>query len=80
MRPAYQVVQPPVVIPVGKHWAILEWNKLRIAGYLGHLIRRMADLIGYNDMLPIGLAFSAWQAEYANDETCRRCRSKKRRK
>ena len=58
----YKAVQPPSVVPVGHHWAVFEWKKLRFAGFPGGVLRRMADLIGYHDVLPIGWALTAWKA------------------
>lgn len=72
-RPGYKVIKPPVVIPVGKRWALLEWNWILIKDYIGHTIRRTADLIGYHDILPIGLAFGSWKAEYQQHHSCPDC-------
>lgn len=58
----YKPVRPPVVVPVGDNWAILEWHGIRISGWLGSILRRAADFIGYNDMLPLGQALGAWHA------------------
>jgi NADH dehydrogenase len=76
-RPSYKAVKPPVVIPVGKRWAVLEWNFILIVDYIGHLIRRAADFVGYNDMLPLGLAFATWQSEEERDYNCDTCREHK---
>lgn len=63
MRPKeYKAVMPPVVVPVGENWAVFEWHKLRLYGFIGSLLRRAADFIGYNDMLPIGQALGVWRA------------------
>ncbi|MEO5691011.1 MAG: FAD-dependent oxidoreductase [Candidatus Saccharimonadales bacterium] len=72
-RPEYKVVKPPVVVPVGDHWAVLEWNFILIGDYIGHLIRRAADFIGYNDMLPVGLAFLSWRSESRLEYGCQTC-------
>lgn len=72
-RPAYTAYAPPVVIPVGKNWALLEWGTLRISGFLGHVLRRAADLIGHRDILPLGLALRAWRGEHASDDDCAIC-------
>jgi len=64
----YKAVKPPVVIPVGEDWAILEWHGLRISGWLGTLLRRAADFIGYNDMLPLGQALGAWHASMVMED------------
>jgi NADH dehydrogenase len=58
----YKAVMPPVVVPVGDNWAILDWRGLRVGGLLGSLLRRAADFIGYNDMLPLGQALGVWHA------------------
>jgi NADH dehydrogenase len=58
----YKPVKPPVVVPVGDNWAILEWHGLRVSGWLGSLLRRAADFIGYNDVLPLGQALGVWHA------------------
>lgn len=63
----YKAVKPPVVIPVGENWAILEWRNIRIYGWLGSLIRRAADFIGYHDYLPLGQALGVWRASRVND-------------
>lgn len=65
----YKAVKPPVVIPVGEDWAILEWKGLRISGWLGVLLRRAADFIGYNDMLPLGQALGAWHASMVMEDS-----------
>lgn len=74
-RPVYSLKKPPVVIPVGKRWAVFEWHWFTMHGYISHLIRRAADFIGYHDVLPLGLAFESWQSEYRNDDPCADCRN-----
>ena len=71
--PKYHAVKPPVVVPVGKNWAILEWGPIRVTGWLGSWIRRAADMIGYHDILPIGQALGVWRAEYVTEEDCTFC-------
>jgi NADH dehydrogenase len=58
----YKAVMPPVVVPVGENWAVFEWRKLRMYGWMASLIRRAADFIGYSDMLPLGQALGVWHA------------------
>lgn len=66
---AYKPVLPASAVPVGKNWAIMEWKFIRISGLLGSLIRRAADWIGYNDIMPVGMSLGAWRAAtvYEND-------------
>lgn len=58
----YRPVQPVSAIPVGRNWAVIEWKWIRIYGFLGGIIRRAADMVGYHDVLPIGTALGAWRA------------------
>jgi NADH dehydrogenase FAD-containing subunit len=58
----YKVVMPVVVVPVGERWAVVEWHKLRFYGWIAAVIRRCADFIGYNDVLPLGQALGVWRA------------------
>lgn len=71
--PKYRAVKPPVVVPVGAHWAIFEWGPLRLTGRLASWIRRAADFIGYNDILPLGQALGAWRADWIHEEACPTC-------
>jgi NADH dehydrogenase len=58
----YKAVMPPVVVPVGENWAVFEWHRLRLYGWVASLLRRAADFIGYSDMLPLGQALGVWHA------------------
>ena len=69
-KPVYRAKKPPVVIPAGKNWAVLEWGPLRLTGWLASLIRSAADFIGYHDVLPIGQALGVWRAQLVREESC----------
>lgn len=58
----YQAKLPVSAVPVGANWAVIEWRSIRIFGIFGAMIRRVADIIGYSDILPIGTSIGAWQA------------------
>lgn len=58
----YHQSLPITAIPVGSNWAVVEWRFVRIFGFVGGLIRRVADLIGYADVMPVRTAFGAWWA------------------
>ena len=59
----YSAVLPPVVVPIGDNWAAFEWRKIKLYGRFASLIRKVADLIGYHDILPLGQALGAWHAQ-----------------
>ncbi|MBC7764652.1 FAD-dependent oxidoreductase [Microbacteriaceae bacterium] len=78
----YKAVLPASAVPVGKNWAVLEWKSIRIYGFLGGLIRRAADWIGYSDLMPFGMSLGAWRAStvYENDYFTPTLKRHKRRK
>lgn len=61
MKP-YRSVHPVSVIPVGSRWALLEWKGILFGGWMGAIMRRAADFIGYSDVLPIGQTLGVWRA------------------
>lgn len=67
-RRAYKAVMPPVVVPVGENWAVLEWRKIRLYGWGASLLRKAADLLGYHDILPLGQALGVWHAQRIKQE------------
>lgn len=73
-RKTYKAIRPPVVVPVGKQWAVFEWHGVVVIGWLAAIIRRASDFIGYNDVLPIGQALGIWRAERIHEETCSICK------
>jgi NADH dehydrogenase len=64
----YKAVKPPVVVPVGANWAVFEWHAVRLYGWVGALLRQAADVIGYNDVLPIGQALGVWRARMVKSD------------
>lgn len=60
----YRAVMPPVIVPVGHGWAILEWRGITLSGPIASMLRRAADFIGYRDILPLGHALGVWRASY----------------
>lgn len=59
----YRPVLPATVVPIGDNWAVFEWKNIRFGGLAGGVMRRLADLVGYHDVLPIGWAMKAWRAQ-----------------
>ena len=50
-RKAYKDHRPLSVIPCGKNWAVAEYGRLTIPGYLASRLRKIADLVGYMDIM-----------------------------
>lgn len=70
----YKPFKPPVVIPVGRNWAIFEWGRLTFGGALSSLLRFAADFIGYDDVLPFGKALGVWSRQFEEEERCATCK------
>lgn len=62
-RKLYKAKLPPVVVPIGENWAVFEYRKIRLHGWVAALIRKAADIIGYSDILPLGQALGVWHAQ-----------------
>lgn len=58
----YRQQLPVTAVPVGRNWAVVEWKSIRLFGFMGGMIRRAADLIGYRDIMPLGASLHAWNA------------------
>ncbi|MDB5165870.1 MAG: hypothetical protein JWM00_760 [Candidatus Saccharibacteria bacterium] len=67
-RKLYSAKLPPVVVPVGENWAVFEWHKLRLSGWTAALLRTLADMIGYSDILPLGQALGVWRAQKVKED------------
>lgn len=74
-RPAYRPKPPISVIPVGEHWAAAEWRGKYVTGYLGYVLRRLGDLVGYADVEGWGKALKVWMADGKVEDGCQICAS-----
>ena len=59
---SYKAMPPATVVPVGENWAAFEFRRLRFYGFGAAIMRRLADFVGYNDILPLGQALRPWHA------------------
>jgi NADH:ubiquinone reductase (H+-translocating) len=69
----YKAKKPVYVIPVGHNWSAVLWGQVRIYGWLGSVLRRLADLIGYHDYEPWYSAGTRWLAEDDEEDLCPIC-------
>ena len=70
----YRPKRPVYVIPVGPKWAAVRWGNFEAYGYLGWLIRRLADLRLFLMLLSISQAFAVWHYGVVREEACPICR------
>lgn len=71
----YIAKKPIYVMPAGPQWAAVLWGKVRIYGYYGWILRRLADLVAYKDYEPWKMAVSRFLAEDDLEESCTTCNS-----
>jgi len=69
----YEPERPIYAIPVGPRWAAVLWGKTTIYGFLGFILRRLADLRLYLRFLPFLKALTTWQYGFKDDEACEVC-------
>jgi NADH:ubiquinone reductase (H+-translocating) len=70
----YEPKRPIYAIPVGPHWSAVLWGKTRLYGYLGWILRRLADLRLYLLFLPLAKAISTWRYGIVIEEQCEVCK------
>lgn len=71
----YRSHRPTYVVPVGGTWAILQYGPIVISGYLAYLVRKMADLIGYSDVMGIAKSVQIWRHFDDVEEQCPVCKT-----
>lgn len=74
----YEPKQPISVIPVGPRWASVEWGKRHFSGYLGWILRSLADLVGFHDLQSWPKAGEQWMQSLSEEElNCPDCTKKR---
>jgi NADH:ubiquinone reductase (H+-translocating) len=72
-RAAYQPKQPISVIPVGDNWAGVQWGKVLMYGFIGGILRRLADLVAYADLESWPQAVRVWLKDFGHEDNCKIC-------
>jgi NADH dehydrogenase len=65
--------EPVYVIPAGPGWAAVQWGKVQLYGWLGWILRSMADFRGFHDYEPWWRASVQWMTEFDEEEECPTC-------
>jgi NADH:ubiquinone reductase (H+-translocating) len=74
-QPVVYVPKKPItVIPVGPHWAAVEWGKLCFTGFFGWFLRLAADFKGFNDLETWTRAGKQWLMTMSDEDMeCPNC-------
>lgn len=70
---AYKPKRSISVVPVGPHWAMVVFGRLRLYGWLGSVLRQAADVVGYADYEPWWQASRQWLTTFEHEEYCPLC-------
>jgi len=73
-RLPYLPKKPIYAIPAGPRWAAVSWGRVKVYGYTGWALRRLADLRLFLSFLPLAKALAAWRAGFIIEETCSICK------
>jgi NADH dehydrogenase len=71
---AYKPLKPATVVPIGSHWAIMQYRSIVISGFLGAMLRSAADFVGYMDVLGFWKALEVWASTATQEEQCKICK------
>lgn len=69
----YKAKKPIYVTPAGPRWAAVWWGHVQLYGWIGWVLRSLADLAGYHDLEPWWRAGEQWMSELSTEETCPVC-------
>lgn len=72
----YKPKKPIYITPIGPHWAAVLWGKSQLYGWIGWLLRNLADFAGYHDYEPWWKASKRLKATFDTEETCSLCADK----
>ncbi|HSH17745.1 MAG TPA: FAD-dependent oxidoreductase [Candidatus Saccharimonadales bacterium] len=69
----YAIKKPITVIPVGEHWAVVQWGSVRLYGLIGWILREAADYVAFKDYEPWWKAGRQWLTGFGREEECTVC-------
>jgi len=65
---AYVPKKPISVIPVGPHWATVEWGKYAFAGFWGWFLHIFVDLVAFHDLESWPKASGQWMTAMSDSD------------
>ncbi len=71
----YKASPPISAIPIGPHYAVVQWRRYTFGGIIASLVRLFADLIGYTDIMGLKRAIRLWLRRYEYEEICPVCKA-----
>ncbi len=75
-RTFYKLKKPVQVVPAGRNWAILQYGKLVLSGRIIGYVRKIADYLGYSDIMGPIRAVTIWTNSDKSEDQCSICHTK----
>lgn len=72
----YKPKKPIYVLPAGPQWAAVLWGRIQLFGWIGWVLRSLADLVAFHDLEPWWRATEQWMTEFGTQEDCPYCAPK----
>lgn len=75
-RPRKYESHPVQIVPTGKKWAIMQYRKFVLYGRPVSYLRKIADYIGYSDVMGYARALTIWTNSDRLEDTCQVCKKR----
>ena len=72
-RPVKYESMPVQIVPTGKNWAILKYGWILLYGRPISWLRKVADYVGYSDVLGFSKASTIWSNSETEEDKCVIC-------
>lgn len=69
----YKQKMPVNIVPAGENWSILQYGNFVFSGRIPAMLRSLADLVGYTEIMGFGKAYLIWRRRPQTEETCDVC-------
>lgn len=65
---------PVQIVPVGDKWAVFQYRRIVLAGRPISSLRKLADIVGYTEVLGFIKALTIWKEGERTEDSCNTCR------
>lgn len=74
VRPKLRDKAPFQIVPAGSQWAVFQYRKLVLYGKIMSIVRKIADIIGYTEVLGPLKALTIWSNSHRTEDHCTICK------
>ena len=73
--PPYKPMTPATAVPVGPRWGVFQYHSIILWGIPAAILRSLADLVAYNDIVGPLKAVKIWLRSDSREEICTICQT-----